>query len=245
MTRVLALFAALCLAAAPLRAGGEAPITVFAAASLRGALEEIAKAYPAALSLAFGGSGTMARQVAAGAPADVAVLASADWMEWLDAQGLLPDAPQVVARNRLVLIAPAGAPRITAEEIETRLGSDGRLAMGQRDAVPAGVYARQWLEQTGLWKALQTRLAETDNVQAALTLVARGDAPLGVVYASDAAAEPRVAVVLEIAPEAHDPITYPAAALTSEGAALVDYLAGEKAQAILAAHGFLKAQDGD
>lgn len=245
MFRVIALLAAFCLAAAPLRAGAETALTVFAAASLRGALEEVAEAYPAPLTLAFGGSGTMARQVAAGAPADVVLLASEDWMNWLDAQGHLPAPPRVIAGNRLVLIARGGQAPLTAEEVLEVLGVEGRLAMGQRAAVPAGVYAQQWLEHAGLWNSLQNRLAETDNVQAALALVARGDAPLGVVYASDAQAEPRVTVVLEIAAEAHDLITYPAAALTPAGEALVGFLAGDRAQAILAKHGFLKAHHGD
>jgi len=244
MSRIAVLFSLICVLAAPLRAGAETPVTVFAAASLRGALEEIAAAFPAPLSLAYGGSGTMARQVAAGAPADVVVLASSDWMDWLEGQGRLNATPQVVARNRLVLIAPEGAAPISEDEISERLGDSGRLAMGQREAVPAGVYAQQWMQQAGLWDSLQVRLAETDNVRAALALVARGDAPLGVVYASDAQAEPEVRVVLEISDETHDPITYPAAALTPEGAALVDFLLTDEAQAILADHGFRKADHG-
>ncbi|MEX3316920.1 molybdate ABC transporter substrate-binding protein [Sulfitobacter sp. PS-8MA] len=244
MNRIAAFFIFICTLATPLRAGAEPPVTVFAAASLRGVLEEIAAAFPGPLSLAYGGSGTMARQVAAGAPADVVLLASSDWMDWLEGQGRLQGPSQIFARNRLVLIAPAGAAPLAEAEIAPRLGDRGRLAMGQRVAVPAGVYARQWLQQAGLWDALQSRLAETDNVRAALALVARGDAPLGVVYASDARAEPQVEVVMEIPDEAHDPITYPAAALTPEGAALVAFLMSDTAQAILADHGFLKADHG-
>jgi molybdate transport system substrate-binding protein len=116
--------------------------------------------------------------------------------------------------------------------------------MGQRDAVPAGSYARAWLTHAGLWQQLQSRLAETDNVRAALALVARGDAPLGVVYASDAQAEPEVQTIYEVPAEAHAPITYPAAALTAKGKALVDFLTTDAAQAILVDHGFLRADHG-
>ncbi len=244
MSRIVALFILICTIAAPRPAAADRAVTVFAAASLRGALEEIAAAFPAPLSLAYGGSGTMARQVAAGAPADVVLLASSDWMTWLEAQGQLHATPQIVARNRLALIAPAGAAPLSEAEIGRRLGGNGRLAMGQREAVPAGAYAMQWMQQASLWDGLQDRLAETDNVRAALALVARGDAPLGVVYASDAQAEPLVEVVYEIPAQAHDPITYPAAALTPEGAALVAFLLTDQAQAILADHGFLKADHG-
>ncbi|WP_370402227.1 molybdate ABC transporter substrate-binding protein [Sulfitobacter sp. JB4-11] len=214
-------------------------VTVFAAASLRGVLEDVAADHDIPLSLSFGGSGAMARQIAAGAPADLAILASKDWMAWLVSQGVVaPDAPQPVAGNALVLIGAKGAPAMAdPATLKDRLGG-GRLAMGQRDAVPAGVYARQWLEYAGLWPGIETHLAETDNVRAALALVARGDAPLGIVYASDATAEPRVSVVYEIPGHAHDPVTYPAAALTPAGERLLAHLLTPAVQGRFAAHGF-------
>ncbi len=244
MIRFCALLTVLCSLALPLRA--EAPVTVFAAASLRGALEEIAAAFPTPLVLAYGGSGTMARQVAAGAPADVVLLANSDWMDWLADQGIAAaDEAQIIARNHLVLIAPFGtAPLSQPADLPARLGPTGRLAMGQRDAVPAGSYAREWLTHEGMWEGLQSRLAETDNVRAALVLVARGDTPFGVVYASDAHAEVDVQIVYEVPADTHAPITYPAAALTPAGAALVSFLTTEQAQAILEDHGFVRANHG-
>ncbi|MFG6529720.1 MULTISPECIES: molybdate ABC transporter substrate-binding protein [unclassified Sulfitobacter] len=244
MIRFSALLTVLCSLALPLRA--EAPVTVFAAASLRGALEEVTADFPAPVVLSYGGSGTMARQVASGAPADVVLLANSDWMTWLTDKGVEgAETAQIIARNRLVLIAPAdSAPLADPAELPARLGPEGRLAMGQRDAVPAGSYALAWLTHAGLWQQLQTQLAETDNVRAALALVARGNAPLGVVYASDAQAEPEVQTVYEVPAEAHAPITYPAAALTPEGKTLVDFLTTEAAQAIFVDHGFLRANHG-
>lgn len=244
MIRFCALLTVLCSLALPLRA--EAPVTVFAAASLRDALEEIAAAFPTPLVLAYGGSGTMARQVAAGAPADVVLLANSDWMDWLADQGIAAvDEAQIIARNHLVLIAPFGtAPLSQPADLPARLGPTGRLAMGQRDAVPAGSYARDWLTHEGMWEGLQSRLAETDNVRAALVLVARGDTPFGVVYASDAHAEVDVQIVYEVPADTHAPITYPAAALTPAGAALVSFLTTEQAQAILEDHGFVRANHG-
>ena len=238
MTRLLCLFA-ICLGLlVPPRAGAET-VTVFAAASLRDALEQIAAGYPDEVVLSYGGSGTMARQVAAGAPADVVVLASTEWTDWLADQGALPRGRAVaIARNGLVVIGPAGAADIDPATLPARLG-DGRLAMGQRDAVPAGAYARQWLENAGLWEALSPRLAETDNVRAALALVSRGQAPYGVVYRTDALADVGVGVVFDVPDDLHDPILYPAAALTNAGDAFLTYLAGPEAAGVLAAHGFL------
>ena len=244
MIRFCALLTLFCGLALPLRA--EAPLTVFAAASLRGALEEIAEAFPAPLVVAYGGSGTMARQVAAGAPADVVLLANTDWMDWLSDQGIsTAEQAHIVARNHLVLIAPRGTAALSQPaDLPVRLGRMGRLAMGQRDAVPAGSYAREWLTHEGLWESLQSQLAETDNVRAALALVARGDTPFGVVYASDAHAEDDVQIVYEVPADTHAPITYPAAALTPEGTALVDFLITQKAQTIFEDHGFLRADHG-
>lgn len=221
-------------------AWADAPrVTVFAAASLRGVLEDIAEGYDSTLNLSFGGSGTMARQVSAGAPADLVILANTDWMTWLVDQNLVPaDAPQVVAGNTLVLIAPTGAPPMSdPAALPAQLGS-ARLAMGQRQAVPAGIYARQWLTAAGLWDSVQDQLAETDNVRAALALVARSETPFGIVYGSDALAEPRVDGVYTIPADTHDPITYPAAALSPAGADFLAYLFSPTAQSRFATHGF-------
>lgn len=237
MIRFLAFFLAICMAALP--ATAQEPLRIFAAASLRGVIEDVAKESNTPVQMSFGGSGTMARQVANGAPADVVILANARWTEWLGAQGVtLAGASTVVAQNRLVLVATAGtAPLVTAQDLADRLGT-ARLAMGQRDAVPAGIYARQWLETSHLWPQLKDQLAETDNVRAALALVARGQAPYGVVYATDAAAEPRVVTVWDIPATAHDPIRYTALSLSPKGAAFAQSLITLDAQAVFARHGF-------
>ncbi|MEQ6201413.1 molybdate ABC transporter substrate-binding protein [Sulfitobacter sp. HNIBRBA2951] len=234
------MFLALLLTLAPLALGAQ-PVTVFAAASLRGALSEIAHSYDADVTLSFAGSGTLARQVAAGAPVDVVVLAHPEWMDWLEGRGLTKPATRVdVAGGRLVLIGPAGASTLEAPDTDTlrmALGN-GRLAIGQRDAVPAGSYARDWLRHIGAWEAMIPHLAETDNVRAALALVAAGAAPLGVVYASDAAAEPRVSLRYAIPADTHAPIRYPAAATTDAGRGFLDHLQSSEARAIFTAHGF-------
>lgn len=217
------------------------PVTVFAAASLRGALNEIAAQYPDEVILSFAGSGTLARQVAAGAPADAVVLAHRDWAMWLEARGfILPHSTQDVAGGQLVLIGAKGAAPIPNANTATLLSalSGGRLAMGQRDGVPAGTYAREWLQHIDAWDALSPQLAETDNVRAALALVAQRAAPLGVVYASDALAEPRVRILHSIAADAHAPIRYPAAAITDIGRGFVEHLSTPQAVAIFTKYGF-------
>lgn len=224
----------------PTLAQAEQPsVTVFAAASLRGALDEVARGYDGDVALSFGGSGTMARQIDAGAPADVVLLAAPVWMTWLRDRGAIEaDAVVDLLGNSLVLIAPAGsdvAPDPT--DLAGALG-DARLAMGQRDAVPAGIYAREWLEATGQWEAITPHLAETDNVRSALALVARAEAPLGVVYRTDALAEPQVRILYDIPQDTHSPITYPAAALSDSGAAFMAHLQSDDARAVFARHGY-------
>lgn len=239
MMRILTALFALCLSLPSPAAAQE--VTVFAAASLRGALAEIAAGYPDSVTLSFAGSGTLARQIAAGAPVDAVVLAHADWADWLEARGaFLAGTRADVAGGALVLIGRAGAATMPAPDTATlRAALDGgRLAMGQRDGVPAGSYAREWLQHIGAWEDLAPQLAETDNVRAALALVATGAAPLGIVYASDAAAEARVRVIYAIPAAQHSPIRYPAAALTQAGAAFVAHLQSQAAAAIFARHGF-------
>ena len=236
MTRLSVLF---CLFLSLFAATARAETTVFAAASLRDALIEIARDTGAPIRLSAGGSGSMARQIAGGAPADVVILAHDSWMGWLAQKDLLLGDPVALAGNRLVLVAPIGTQAFSPDATSLMAALDGgRLAMGQRDAVPAGIYARQWLAHIGAWDALSPHLAETDNVRAALALVASRATPLGLVYASDALAEPRVAMVYEIPAGQHDPITYPAAALTPHGAELLALLRTPKAAAVFAAHGF-------
>jgi molybdate transport system substrate-binding protein len=224
-------------------------VTVFAAASLGDAMAELAEAFEAEtgheVALSLAGSAALARQIASGAAADLYVSAAPEWMGALEAEGrLAPGTRRDVAGNALAVVAPApaGPVALEAEALLRRLGG-GRLAVGLTEAVPAGRYARDALEALGLWEALAPRLVEADNVRAALALVAIGAAPLGIVYASDAAAEPRVAVVAAIPPDAHPPIRYPAALLAGRDGpaarALLDLLAGPGGARVLAAHGFL------
>jgi len=214
-------------------------VTVFAAASLRGTLDEVARGYDGDVALSFGGSGTMARQIDAGAPADVVLLAAPVWMTWLRDRGAIEaDAVVDLLGNSLVVIAPADSDIAPdPADLAGALG-DARLAMGQRDAVPAGIYAREWLEVTGQWEAIAPHLAETDNVRSALALVARAETPLGVVYRTDALAEPQVRILYDIPQGTHSPITYPAAALTDIGAAFLAHLQSDDARAVFARHGF-------
>jgi len=220
-------------------------VTVFAAASLGDVLNEAAVLWAEPLghdlAISVAGSSAAARQVAAGAPADLVILASSDWMDWLAAQGIGTDRRDL-AGNALVIVARgAGIPQpLDNLDWEARLGS-GRLAIALTQAVPAGIYGRAALTHLGVWPRVETRLAEVDNVRAALALVALGAAPLGLVYASDAQAGTRVHVVAQIPTEAHDPITYPAALVSDNPAAadLLAWLSGPQGQALFQRHGFL------
>tara|TARA_B110000977_G_scaffold121929_1_gene156782 strand:- start:28 stop:531 length:504 start_codon:yes stop_codon:yes gene_type:complete len=160
-------------------------------------------------------------------------------MDWLETRGaVLAGSRRDIANNSLVVIGPNGAvPLTTPTEIPQRL-DQGRLAMGQRDSVPAGIYAQTWLETAGLWDRVMDQLAEVENVRLALALVARGETPLGVVYRSDAQAEPRVDVVYNVPKTAHDPITYPAAAITEDGRAFLTLLSSPEVTAIFKNNGF-------
>ena len=220
-------------------------LTIFAAASLKGALDQVLVLYDRPVTVSYGGSGLIARQVALGAPADVVILANQNWMDWLISQGQ----PKILMEkaflgNSLVMIAPVGAAPLAQVSPDTMLGKlgDGRLAIGMTQSVPAGIYARQWLENSALWPELEPRLAETDNVRAALALVARGEAPLGVVYGSDAQADSAVQVVYEIPPKLHDPIVYPIAVIDNSNAVLASDLAGFMSSAqsidVFVNHGF-------
>jgi len=216
-----------------------ADTTVFAAASMRGALDEIAALSTTPITLSYAGSGTIARQVSIGAPADIVILAHPRWMDWLETRGAgLAGSRRDIANNSLVLIGTNGAvPLTTPTEIPQRL-DQGHLAMGQRDSVPAGIYAQSWLKTAGLWDRVMEQLAEVENVRHALALVARGETPLGVVYHSDARAEPRIDVVYNIPETTHDPITYPAAAITEDGRAFLILLSSPEAKEIFKNKGF-------
>ncbi|MBJ6981441.1 molybdate ABC transporter substrate-binding protein [Luteimonas sp. MC1572] len=252
------LLAVLALAAwwpsASARASGPAagPLTVFAAASLQESMDEAASAYREAtgqaVRVSYAASPALARQIQQGAPADVFVSADLDWMDVLQAQGLIDAATRSeLLGNTLVLIAPArSAARPFAlgpgSDLLPLLGARGRIALGMVDSVPAGKYARAAFASLGMWDALKPRVAGTANVRAALMLVARGEVPLGVVYASDARAEPRVRVLATFPAASHPPIVYPVARVAASrhphGAAFVRWLHSPPARAIFVRHGF-------
>lgn len=226
-------------------------LTVFAAASLQEGLDELAAGWNVRsgqrVVVSYGGSATLARQIGQGAPADVFVSADQAWMDDLEERGLVAAGSRFdLAGNALVLVAPAAdaAPVDLAVPgaLAARLGEQGPLAVAEVDTVPAGRYARQALLATGHWDEVAGRLSQSDNVRAALNFVARGEAPLGIVYATDAMAEPRVVVVARFDPGGHAPIVYPVARLASAPAARADgflaWLRGPEARAILQRHGF-------
>ena len=238
------LLAAFCLAR-PLAAD---EITVFAAASLKGALDKAAAGFEAATgnhaTLAFAGSSALARQIEQGAPANIFISANPGWMDRLEEGGLIATGSRTdLLGNRLVLIAPQGEQTPVAESIPAFLGQgDGRIAMALVDAVPAGIYGKAALESLGLWQSVSPRVVQADNVRAALALVALGEAPLGIVYATDAAAEPRVAALATFPEDSHPPIRYPAAAIAGRespaAAEFLTYLRSEAAGTIFIAAGF-------
>ncbi|KIC51142.1 molybdate ABC transporter substrate-binding protein [Tateyamaria sp. ANG-S1] len=216
-----------CMAASGMTRAWADPVRLFAAASLQGPLDKVAEAWDGDVVISYGGSGAMARQVSQGAPADAAILANADWAAWLEDRGIGVATARPLLSNSLVVVAPRGAPPlsdVTADTVLARLDG-GRLAMGQHMSVPAGIYASAWLGSIDVWDPLQPHLAETENVRAALALVARGETPLGIVYASDAAASDDVSVVYDVPTQAHPTITYPGLALTPLGAAFLDHVA--------------------
>ncbi len=223
-----------------------ADVTVFAAASLKGALDDVAAAWMAATgeaaTISYAGSSALARQIEAGAPADVFISANVDWMDALENEGLIEDGTRVdLLGNALVVVAAADARDVTLAELPTALGT-GRLAMALYDAVPAGIYGQQALTSLGLWDSLSAWVAQTDNVRSALALVAVGEAPYGIVYATDAIAEARVRVVATFPADSHPEIAYPAAVVAGSDVAaagdFLDFLQGPEADEVFLRHGF-------
>lgn len=243
--RIAAAIASCAALAGPVRAEA---VTVFAAASLKNALEAAARRFQEEggqdVRLSFAASSALARQIQSGAPADIFISAHPGWMDVLEGDGLVARGSRVdLLSNRLVLIAHgAGAQpaEITRDfDLAARLGS-GRLAMALSDAVPAGIYAKAALQWLGQWEALMPVTAQAGNVRIALALVARGDTPYGIVYASDAVAEEGVSVVGTFPLESHPMVVYPAAALNDRDAteAFLAFLESAAARTAFEAHGF-------
>lgn len=231
-----------------------ADLTVFAAASLKEALDVQTRRFERATGqkvvVAYAASNALAKQIESGAPADVFISADLDWMDYVEQRRLLaPDTRVELLRNVLVLVAPADS--TSALRVEPRfalaaaLGKD-RLAMANPDGVPAGKYGRSALESLGVWADVEKRVARTDNVRAALALVSRGEAPFGIVYRTDAIADRGVKVVGAFPPGSHPPIVYPAAIVASSKSAaakpLLAYLASPAAREVWEQNGFVVGQ---
>lgn len=251
MSRLLAiaLLAIGMATAPPARAADDNALTVFAAASLKESLDEVAAAYQQVtgtpVRVSYAASSALARQIEQGAPAQVFASADLEWMDYLQQRNLIDvGSRHNLLGNRLVLVAPQAS---TAKVDLAKPGSiaaalgEGRLAIGQTASVPAGKYGRAALESLGQWDTVSSHLAESESVRAALMLVARGETPLGIVYASDAKAEPRVRVVATFPDTSHPPIVYPVAALRDAPASareFVRWLSSPAARAIFERRGF-------
>jgi len=246
--RRLLLTLALVLSVSTARA---ADLVVFAAASLTDALKDIAplweKAGGAPLKFSFAASSTLARQIEQGAPANLFISADLQWMDWADQHKLLAAGTRRnLLGNTMVLVMPKDSVKLVTIsptlDLNALLGPDGRIATGDPASVPVGIYAKQALTKLGLWDAAQSRIAGAESVRAALLLVEKHEAPAGIVYATDAAVDPGVAVAATFPADSHPPIVYPfavtAAGDTPQARKLLDFLAGPEASAVFAQRGF-------
>lgn len=235
-------------AASPFVAAADA--TVFAAASLKEAMDEQGRRFERVTGnkviVAYGASNALAKQIEAGAPADLFISADLDWMEYVVQRGLVaPNARIDLLRNTLVLIAPSSsnaALKIGANfGLAAALGKE-RLAMGNPDSVPAGRYGKSALEKMGVWTSVEKKVAAAENVRAALALVSRGEAPFGIVYRTDALADKGVKVIDTFPPGSYPEIVYSAAVLAASKSgsarALLDYLRSAPAGAVWEKYGF-------
>ncbi|HUO93141.1 MAG TPA: molybdate ABC transporter substrate-binding protein [Rhizomicrobium sp.] len=227
-------------------------ITVFAAASLTDALNAVDAAWRARtgadIVVSFASSSTLARQIEAGAPAEIFLCADTKWTDYLDRKGLIePGTRHDVLGNRLALIAPSDSPVATLSIDRTLdwqhlLGADGHLAVGDPDHVPAGIYAKEALTSLGAWDALKQKLARADDVRGALALVEHGEAPLGIVYVTDARVSRKVKIVGVFPETSHSPIVYPFAIVKGQASPAVKayfrFLNGAEARSVFSRYGF-------
>lgn len=225
-------------------------LLVFAAASLKTVLDQIAEDWRArtgkTVTISYAGSSSLARQIEQGAPADIFISASVDWMDYLQsAEMIRTGSRRELLGNRLVLIAhgrEAADVDLEAGADLAELLGDGRLVMALVDSVPAGVYGKQALSSLGLWDRVVSKVAQTDNVRAALALVSSGEAPFGIVYASDAMADAGVSVVAGFPEGSHAPIIYPGAIVATsvdpDADDFFSYLSSPAAEEVFKAHGF-------
>ena len=225
-------------------------VTVFAAASLKNALDDVVKAWEAAgngaVRASYAASSALARQIEEGAPADIFISADLAWMDHVEKAGAIDPATRGnLLGNRIVLIAASNDAKAVnigqGLDLAALLG-DGRLAMGNVDAVPAGKYGKAALKSLGLWDGVADKLAQAENVRVALKYVATGEAPYGVVYQTDAASDPDVTIVGTFPEESHPPIIYPVAVLKTsaspQATAFLAFLAGDTARALFEKQGF-------
>ena len=229
----------------------EKTITVFAAASMKNALDDIDAAYTAKtgvkITVSYAASSALAKQIEQGAPADVFISADTDWMDYAAGKKNIDDPTRVnLLGNTIVLIAPKDSKidnvNIAAGFDLARLAGDGKIATGDVKAVPVGKYAQAALQKLGAWQAAEPKFAMAESVRAALTLVARGEAALGIVYSTDAKVEPGVKIVGTFPSDSHPAIIYPVAATTTakaEAAAYLDFLRSSAAKAVLEKYGFI------
>ena len=246
---LLLLLGAVLLASCTSEPRRSAPV-VMAAASMQEALSEAADVWEerghARPVLTFAGTSALARQVLAGAPADLFISADEEWMDELAGAGAIDvESRAVMAGNQLVLIAPEASEtsvRLDDQAALQRALGDGRLAMADPDAVPAGRYGKAALQSLGLWTGIGDRITNSENVRAALALVERGEAPMGLVYASDAAASEKVRIAAVFPPESHPPIQYPLALLSgsnnADASRFRQFLLSADGERILLRHGF-------
>ena len=243
---------AICLGllAPPLAHAQDKSITVFAAASMKNALDDINAAFLKAtgtkVTASYAASSALARQLEQGAPADIFASADLEWMDYSAAKKTIKDDTRVnLLGNRLVLVAPTDSKidsvAITANFDLAKLVGDGRITTGEVNSVPVGKYAKGALEKLGIWASVEKRFAMADSVRAALALVARGEAVLGIVYETDAKVEKNVKIVGTFPADSHAPIVYPVAATANakpEAAAYLAFLRGGIAKAVFEQYGF-------
>jgi molybdate transport system substrate-binding protein len=208
-------------------------LTVFAAASLKNALDDVNAAFTKASSIkvttSYAASSALAKQIETGAPADAFISADLKWMDYVaEKKQIKTDTRFNLLGNKLVLIAGKDS-KLSNVQIGqgfdiAKLAGDGRIAVADTKAVPAGLYAKAALEKLGAWKAAEPKLAQGENVRATLAFVARGETPIGIVYATDAKVEPKVKIIGTFPESSHPPVTYPVAATTNAKAGVAKYL---------------------
>jgi molybdate transport system substrate-binding protein len=226
-------------------------VTVFAAASLTNALQDIATEYQKGKEVqivsSFASSSTLARQIEQGAPADMFISADQQWMDYaIDKQQIVKDTRYTLLGNELVLIAAKASEqdkiKINKRTDWAKLLNGGRLSVGDPDHVPAGIYAKEALQNLGAWTTLEPQLARANNVRSAMAMVEREEAPLGIVYGSDAVASDKVKVIATFPEDSHKPVEYPMAIVkghqTPAVTAFYEYLKTPQAAAIFERYGF-------